>query len=41
MKYKMTDETIERYGYTLHRIEALTDIPAIGVMTGDEGGFIE
>ena len=40
MKYKLTDETIEVYGRTLHRIKALKDIGA-SVKKGDLGGFVE
>lgn len=39
MKYKLTDETKEVYGITLHRIEALRDFG--GVKKGDKGGFVE
>lgn len=38
-KYKLTDETIQVDGHTLHRIEALTDFS--GVHKGDKGGFVE
>ena len=38
-KYKLTDETINVYGRTLHRIEALKDFG--DVKKGDKGGFIE
>lgn len=38
-KYKLTDETIEVFGKTLHRIKALRDFGDI--KTGDIGGFIE
>ena len=38
-KYKLTDETIQVGGHTLHRIEALTDFS--DVYKGDKGGFIE
>ena len=40
-KYKMTDEIIKVNGQTLHRIEALIDIPYAKVNAGDKGGFIE
>lgn len=39
MKYKLTDETIDFFGHTLHRIEALKDFG--DVHKGDKGGFIE
>lgn len=38
-KYKLTDETIQVDGHTLHRIEALKDFG--NVKKGDKGGFIE
>jgi len=38
-KYKLTDETIEADGCSLHRIEALRDFGE--VKAGDLGGFIE
>lgn len=38
-KYKLTDETIEFDGRTLHRIEALRDI--VNVKAGEKGGFVE
>ena len=38
-KYKLTDETIQVSGHTLHRIEALKDFG--NVKKGDKGGFIE
>ena len=38
-KYKLTDETIQVGGHTLHRIEALKDFG--NVKKGDKGGFIE
>lgn len=38
-KYKLTDETIQVGGHTLHRIEALKDFSDI--KKGDKGGFIE
>ena len=40
MKYELTDETIEVYGRTLHRIKALKDI-GTDVKKGDLGGFVE
>src|SRR3990167_4703093 len=41
-KYKLlTEESIEHYGHKLFRIEALVDLPKIGVKVGDKGGFIE
>lgn len=39
MKYKLTDETMEYYGRTLHRIQALKDFS--DVKAGDLGGWIE
>lgn len=38
-KYILTDETIEVYGNTLHRIKAIKDFG--DVKSGDLGGFIE
>ena len=38
-KYKLTEETINAEGRTLHRIEALKDFG--NVKKGDKGGFIE
>ena len=38
-KYRLTDETIEFNGVTLHRIEALKDFGR--VMKGDKGGFVQ
>ena len=38
-KYKLTEETINVYGITLYRIEALKDFG--NVKKGDKGGFIE
>ena len=38
-KYKLTEETKEWCGHTLHRIEALKDFG--NVKAGDKGGFIE
>ena len=40
MKYELTDETIEVYRRTLHRIKALKDI-GTDVKKGDLGGFVE
>lgn len=39
MKYRLTDETIKRKGFTLHRIQATKDFA--DVHKGDLGGFIE
>ena len=39
LKYKLTDETIEFDGKTLHRIEATSDFG--DVKEGDKGGFVE
>ena len=38
-KYKLTDKSIEYFGHTLYRIEALKDFG--GVSKGDKGGYIE
>ena len=38
-KYKLTDETIQVGGHTLHRIEALSYFS--DVYKGDKGGFVE
>jgi hypothetical protein len=38
-KYRLTEETMEWCGHTLHRIEALKDFG--DVKAGDRGGFIE
>jgi hypothetical protein len=38
-KYRLTEETMEWCGHTLHRIEALKDFG--NVKAGDKGGFIE
>lgn len=38
-KYKLTDETIEVDGRTLHRIQALVDFS--NVKTGELGGYVE
>ena len=40
MKYKITEETMQHKGITLYRIQALVDIPSIGVKAGDLGGWI-
>lgn len=40
-KYKLTEETKQHEGITLYRIQALVDIPSIGVKAGDLGGWIE
>ena len=43
-KYELTDETIEFYGRTLHRIRACRDFVTIAgkqVKVGDLGGFVE
>ncbi|MDL9938708.1 hypothetical protein QSJ18_18330 [Gordonia sp. ABSL1-1] len=39
--YKLTDETQEFRGRTLHRIEASVDLPHHGVRKGDRGGWVE
>ena len=39
MKYKLTDEKMEYYGRTLHRIQALKDFDL--VEAGDLGGWIQ
>ena len=39
LKFKLTDETIEVFDKTLHRIEALKDFS--NIKKGDKGGFIE
>lgn len=39
MKYKLTDEKMEYYGRTLHRIQALKDFGL--VEAGDLGGWIQ
>jgi len=41
MHYKLTTETKTRFGITLHRIEALVDMPWHGVRTGDKGGWVQ
>lgn len=38
MKYRLTDETMEYHGRTLHRIQALKDFR--DVKAGDLGGWI-
>ena len=38
-KYKLTDETVNMDGITLHRIEALRDFG--NVKKGEKGGFVE
>ena len=38
-KYKLTNETIQVFGHTLHRIEALKSFS--NVYKGDKGGFVE
>ena len=38
-KYRLTDETIQHWGMTLYRIEALRSF--IGVGIGQKGGFVE
>ena len=40
-KYKLTEETKQHEGITLYRIQALIDIPSIGVIAGDLGGWLE
>ncbi len=40
-KYILTNDTISFEGRKLHRIQALIDIPSIGVEAGDLGGYIE
>ena len=37
LKFKLTDETIEVFDKTLHRIEALKDFS--NVKKGDKGGY--
>ena len=39
MKFKLTSETINVYGITLYRIEALISFG--NVSKGDKGGFVE
>lgn len=38
-KYELTDETIEVFGYVLHRVCAIRDFGT--VKTGDLGGYVE
>lgn len=38
-KYKLTNETIVHFGFTLYRIEALMDFS--DVKAGDKGGFVQ
>ena len=38
--FDLTDETIEVYGRTLFRIQAVKDLPHLGVMAGDLGGLL-
>ena len=40
-KYILTNDTITVDGHKLHRIQAIRDIPQIGVYSGDLGGYIE
>lgn len=40
-KFELTDEKIDHFGRTLHRIRALRDIPTHDVSRGDLGGFVE
>ena len=40
-KYRLTDETMVLCGRTLHRIQALRDIPFYNVQEGDFGGWVE
>ena len=39
--YELTEETIDWYGHTLHRIKATKDLPQHGIMAGALGGFVE
>ena len=41
VKFELTNETLTRFGITLHRIRATEDIPSRGVRKGDLGGFVE
>ena len=42
MKYRLTTEVVNTgLGLKLYRIEALRDIPKLGIKTGYFGGFIE
>ena len=38
--FRLTHDTIVVSGHTLHRIQALKDIPDQGVSQGDKGGFM-
>jgi hypothetical protein len=40
-KYELTDETLLYNGRILYRIQAVRDIPEVGVKAGDFGGFIQ
>lgn len=40
-KYILTNDTLSVDGHKLHRIQALIDIPGLGVEAGDMGGYIE
>ncbi len=40
-KYILTNDTITVDGHKLHRIQAIRDIPQIGVYAGDLGGYVE
>ena len=39
--FKLTDETRKRNGTTLHRIQAIVDLPEHGVKSGNIGGWVE
>jgi hypothetical protein len=39
--FKLTSETKVCFGITLYRIEATQDIPRLGIMAGDKGGWVE
>jgi UDP-3-O-[3-hydroxymyristoyl] glucosamine N-acyltransferase len=39
--FKLTDETINHDGHTLHRIQATRDLPKHNVKMGDLGGYVE
>lgn len=39
--FEFTNETIDWNGRILHRIRAIKDIPLLGVLKGDFGGFVE
>lgn len=41
MKYQLTNQSIIHNGRKLYRIQALKDLKAIGVSSGDLGGFVE